>query len=483
MDVARHPGHRTQPVRAVIVAYCRRISYKPRSASRPVNVSEQALPPKQAPKKFRLSDDPSNMNNLEARLQATSQKKKVLFFANTDWYLQHFRLPLAEYLRDKGYEVIMVSPYGPYHEGIQAAGFRSIAVPMERRSLNPWRELKLINHLRCLYAEEKPDIAHHFTIKCVVYGTIASELSGIITRVNAVTGLGHIFISPKIKDLLLKRPVSLLLRHAFNARNSRLILQNPDDANDFINAHLVNKKNIRLIKGSGVNTEHYKPTQKNRKESTVRILLASRLLWEKGIREYANTAQELREEGLNAEFMLAGEPDPGNPTSIPAEQLDAWRKEGHVKLLGHVHDMRTLLADIDIAVLPSNREGTPRSLLEAAACGLPLVTTDVPGCREVVNHEVNGLFVSGRTGGGKRSPSFARNDGYPTLSQALRRLCLEPETRARMGAASRAKVLAEFDESIVFEKTLAVYRELENAANTTPDKGLSVNHLVKEQLL
>lgn len=421
------------------------------------------------------------MKNLEMPLQTNPINKKVLFFANTDWYLHNFRLPLAEYLRTKGYEVIMVSPNGPYHQGIQAAGFRSIAIPMQRRSLNPWRELKLIKHLRDIYAAEKPDIAHHFTIKCVVYGTIASELCGVRTRINAVTGLGHIFISPKIRDLLLKRPVSLLLRHALNARNSRLILQNPDDANDFINAHLVNKKNIRLIKGSGVNTQYFTPLQECRNTSPVRILLASRLLWEKGIREYVNAARELHQEGLNAEFMLAGEPDPGNPTSIPNEQLNAWRNEGHIKLLGHVQDMRSLLANTDIAVLPSNREGTPRSLLEAAACGLPLVTTDVPGCREVVDHEINGLFVSGRTGGGQRAPSFARNDGYPTLSQALRRLCLEPETRGRMGDASRAKVLAEFDERIVFEKTLAVYRELESAHEIGPGEGLSVNHLVKEQ--
>ena len=179
---------------------------------------------------------------------------------------------------------------------------------------------------------------------------------------------------------------------------------------------------------------------------SLKILLATRLLWEKGVGEYVAAARQLRQEGIAAEFLLAGDLDPGNPASIPVEQLDRWRQDSDVTLLGHIDDMATLLAQTDIAVLPSYREGTPRSLLEAAACGLPLVTTDAPGCREIVQHEVNGLLVPVKDAA--------------ALAAALRRLCQEPATRQRMGRASRAKALAEFDERLVFEQTLAVYEEL-----------------------
>lgn len=180
----------------------------------------------------------------------------------------------------------------------------------------------------------------------------------------------------------------------------------------------------------------------------MKVLLAARLLWDKGVGEYVTSARQLLQEGIAAEFLLAGDPDPGNPASIPAEQLARWRRESDVTLLGHVDDMPALLAQTDLAVLPSYREGTPRSLLEAAACGLPLIATDAPGCREIVEHEVNGLLVPIKDA--------------PLLAAALRRLCREPETRQRMGQASRAKALAEFDERIVFDKTRAVYGELKH---------------------
>lgn len=247
------------------------------------------------------------------------------------------------------------------------------------------------------------------------------------------------------------------LRLALGGANSRLIVQNPDDQAAFQHARLIDPAHIRLIRGSGVDTERFQPVNHQpphpnppprggRELEPLKILLASRLLWEKGIGEYVAAARQLRQEGIAAEFLLAGDPDPGNPASIPVEQLDRWRQDGDVTLLGHIDDMPTLLAQTDIAVLPSYREGTPRSLLEAAACGLPLIATDAPGCREIVEHGVNGLRVSIKDA--------------TALAAAIHRLCQEPETRQRMGQASRAKVLAEFDERIVFEKTLAVYKEL-----------------------
>lgn len=395
---------------------------------------------------------------------------KILFFANTEWYLYNFRLALACYLRDQGHEVVMLSPPGPYVSKLQAAGFRTLTIPMRRRSLNPLRELLLFSQIRRLYAQEHPDLVHHFTIKCVVYGGLAARLTGVAARVNAVTGLGHVFTSDQVKARLLRPPVRVLLRLALGGANSRLILQNPDDLAAFQRAGLIEPRHICLIRGSGVNTERFRPAKQTpifnppspggrgleslpdallleeRRHQPLTLLLASRLLWEKGIGEYVAAARQLCQQGLNSRFLLAGEPDPGNPASIPPEQITAWRETGAVTPLGHVDDMPALLARTDIAVLPSYREGTPRSLLEAAACGLPLISTDAPGCREIVEHEVNGLLVPIKDAS--------------ALAAAIHRLCHESETRQRMGQASRTKALAEFDERIVFARTLAVYGEL-----------------------
>lgn len=415
--------------------------------------------------------------------QPAGRLVKVLFFANTEWYLYNFRLPLARYLRDQGHEVVMLSPPGPYVAQLQAAGFRALTVPMQRRSLNPLRELALFQKIRRIYAQERPDLAHHFTLKCVVYGGLAARLTGVSACIHAVTGLGHVFTSDSVKAHLLRSPVRALLRLALGGAHSRLIVQNPDDQATFQRARLIDPAHIRLIRGSGVDTERFRPVEhqpphpnppprggrgldgsppppggrglddstnphpsRGRELEPLKILLASRLLWEKGIGEYVAAARQLRQESVAAEFLLAGDPDPGNPASIPPEQLGRWRQDSDVTLLGHVDNMPALLAQTDIAVLPSYREGTPRSLLEAAACGLPLIATDAPGCREIVEHEVNGLRVPVKDAA--------------ALAAALRHLCQEPATRQRMGHASRAKALAEFDERIVFEKTLAVYEEL-----------------------
>ena len=382
---------------------------------------------------------------------------KIFFFANTDWYLYNFCLPFADYLCGQGHEVVMLSPPGTYVARLQAAGFRTLTIPMQRRSLNPVREIALLNQIRRVYAQERPDLAHHFTIKFVVYGALAARISGVPAYVNAVTGLGHVFTSDGFKARLLRSPVRVLLRLAIGGVNSRLILLNPDDVAAFRRADLITLNQVRLIRGAGVDAERFKPRSdllplEGKELKPLKILLASRLLWEKGIGEYVAAARQLRQEGIAAEFLLAGDPDPGNPASIAPEQLAAWRQEGDVTLLGYVDDMSALLGQTDIAVLPSYREGVPSSLLEAAACGLPLIATDVPGCREIVQPGVNGLLVPAKDA--------------PALAAAIRQLCADPATRQRMGQASRAKVLAEFDQRIVFEQTWAVYEELLNRRRT-----------------
>jgi glycosyltransferase involved in cell wall biosynthesis len=373
---------------------------------------------------------------------------KVLFFANTEWYLYNFRLALARFLRDQGFEVVMISPPGAYGPRLEAAGFRWIAVPMQRRSLNPWREARLILRLIRIYAQERPHVVHNFTIKCVIYGALAARIVRIKPRVHAVTGLGYVFTSTDLLARLLRPFVRVLLRLALGGESSRLILQNKDDCLAFAHARLIAQTKIRLIRGSGVDTQRFTPAvSAGRGSATFRVLLAARLLWDKGLREYISAASMLRGEGLSMEFLLAGTCDPGNPGSATDQDVERWRRDGTVRPLGHVEDMAALLRECDLVVLPSSyREGVPRSLIEAAASGLAIVATDTPGCRDIVASGVTGLLV-------------APGDDVG-LAAAIRWMVEHPEERTRMGAAGRQRVQAEFDERIVFDRTLAVYREL-----------------------
>jgi glycosyltransferase involved in cell wall biosynthesis len=376
--------------------------------------------------------------------------KKVLFFANTEWYLFNFRIALAKHLRELGTEVVMVSPYGGYGKKLEEQGFRWIPVNMARRSLNPITELKLLWDLYWIYKSEKPDIAHHFTIKCVVYGGLVSSLTGISGVISAVTGLGYVFIGKDLKARILRPLVRQLLSFVIDGKNRRLILQNRDDQSIFLAARLIKNDRIRIIAGSGVDTNRFIP-QANYKpmdNKTAKIVFAARLLKDKGLSEFVEAGQILQAQGIAAEFIIAGNPDPGNPASVDESALAAWRALPGISMLGHVDDMVSLLKTADIMVLPSYREGLPRSLIEAAAAGIPIVTTDAPGCRDVVEDGVNGFLV----------PVADSN----ALATALIKIITNPKLAEQMSEAGRKKALAEFDENIVFDKTLSVYQELTN---------------------
>jgi len=381
---------------------------------------------------------------------------KILLFANTDWYLYNFRLALAKAIRELGVEVVLVSPPGKYGPRLEQEGFRWIPVQMNRRSVNPLAETKVISALVSIYRRERPDMVHHFTIKSVIYGTIAARLAGIPNKINAVTGLGHVFTSGSPSAQCLRPLVGALFRLALRTPHARMILQNVDDHDMFLNNRLVASDSIRIIRGSGVDTaKFYHQRRKGRQGSKFQVLMATRLLWEKGVKEYFEAARILKPIMPNVVFLLAGAPDDGNPASVPGAVIAGWEEEGIITALGHVEDMAALLQEVDIAVLPSYREGTPRILLEAAASGLPIVTTDVPGCREIVEHKVNGLVVPAKD---PRS-----------LAEALRDLAANPVEMHRMGEAGRRKVLEEFDERIVISRTIDIYRELLPVPMGTPD--------------
>ena len=275
-------------------------------------------------------------------------------------------------MRDAGWEVLLVAPAGPYGEKLASMGFRFLAAPMDRRSLNPLSEARLLFWLWSLLRSERVDVVHGITIKSVVYGGLAGRMAGV-ARVSAVTGLGYVFISDDLKARALRPIVQALLRLALGGRDARLILLNRDDEKLFVSERLVPPDRVRFIPGAGVNCARFAPPARTQGEpSRLSVLLVGRMLWDKGVGEFVEAARILRAEGRNLRFILAGAPDPGNPAAIPEATLEEWRAAGSVEWLGHVDDMPALLAAADIFVLPSYREGLPQSLIEAAACARPL---------------------------------------------------------------------------------------------------------------
>jgi len=373
---------------------------------------------------------------------------RIVFFANTDWYLYNFRLPAAMQLQAQGAEVVMVSPEGPYGDRFAKNGIRWETLPMDRASLNPLREAVTIKHLAALLRRERPDLIHNFTVKCAVYGAMAARLSGVPAVVNAVAGLGYVYASNGLKARMLRPVVSTLMRSTLGSGNSRVILQNPDDAEALTKLRLVREDRIRVIRSSGVNVERFQPATGRADDAPLRVLLAARLLREKGIGEYVEAARMLKERGRNVEFLLAGTPDYGNPSSFQGEEVQGWHDAGLIQWLGHVDDMPALMASVDVMALPSYyREGVPRCLIEGAASGLCIVTTNLPGCREVVTtHGEDGLQVPPRDAA--------------SLAALIMQLDDDRAQVRRLGAKARERALAHFDERLVIGRTLDVYREL-----------------------
>lgn len=372
----------------------------------------------------------------------TSQK--IILVANTDWYLYNFRLALARLLRGQGYEVVLVSPSGRYALLLQQAGFRWIEWKVGRKSLAPWSELRSIYQLARLYRREKPALVHHHTIKPVLYGSLASRLVGIPAAVNSITGRGYVFLGKDRKARLIRRLVRPFYRLAFSAPDRVAIFENEVDRQYFLQEGLLSAGQTQLIEGVGVDTERFLPASEP--GGTPIVILPARMLWDKGVGVLAEAARllfgETPQDARQARVALVGIPDPGNPASVDEAVLRQWHAEKVVEWWGWQDDMRTIYQSCHIVTLPSSGEGIPTALLEAAACGKPLVATDAPGCRDVVQHEVNGLLVP-------------PNDPA-ALCAALQRLIADPGLRARMGAASRKLVLEKFTIEQINAATLQV---------------------------
>ena len=372
-------------------------------------------------------------------------RPKLLFFVTEDWYFLSHRLPIARAALHNGLDVLVVTKVNAHGERIKGEGFQLIPLNVHRSGKNPFRELLTFLSLILIYRREKPDIVHHVALKPVLYGSWAARLVGVPFVINALAGLGHVFIARGAKAFFLKKIVELAFRSVLSPKNVRTIFQNPDDLNTFIKEGLLPRGQTRLIKGSGVNTKIFSPAPK--REGVPIVVLVARMLWTKGVGEFVEAAKILKEKGVAVRMLIVGTPDPMNPASIPDKTLCGWSASGIVEWLGHRQDIPDILKQSSIAVLPSSYgEGVPKSLIEAASTGLPIVTYDVPGCREIVKHEDNGFLLPPKD--------------VLAMASAIEDLIKNPQLRSKMGKRSREIVEEEFSEEHVIRQTLALYKDL-----------------------
>lgn len=377
------------------------------------------------------------------------ERKRLLYVVNQSTYFIRSRLALADAARAEGYEVHVATPRGSDTDEISAAGFPWHPIELTRSGLNPLRESRALLNLAGVYKRIRPDLVHHIPSKTVVYGTLAARMAAIPCVVNTIAGLGHIFISTRPLDRAVRFAAGSGFRIAAGHPHARLVFHNSDDAELFLANKWARQGQTRVVPGSGVDTQRFQPTVRENRRKPV-VLLPSRILFTKGVAEFVEAARALADESSHARFALVGPLDDGNPASVPRETLDRWVSDGTVEYWGMQDDMARVLGEADVVCLPSYREGLSKALLESAAAGLPIVTTDTPGCREVVRHGDNGFLVPVRDSA--------------ALTDALRKLLLDPQLRAKMGARSRERAVAEFAIEKVLAANLAVYRELLGSA-------------------
>ena len=367
---------------------------------------------------------------------------KIIFAANTSWYLYNFRLPLLKELVKRGYQVFALAPFDSYAKHFQEYGIMHVDIQITRSGINPIEDIVLLFKFFSIYKRHKPDIVQHFTVKPVIYGTIAARVSRVKHIYNMVPGLGYVFTGTSFKKFWVQKIVRFLYRRTM-LFSQHVFFQNKDDRNYFLEHNMVDKHKTSVIPGTGVDTVKFSP-RKHASKNVVTFILAARMLWDKGIKEYVDAAHILRKKYNNVDFWLLGPVDLQNPKGISSEQLEQWNEKGTVKYFGMTDNIRSYLEKADVIVLPSYyREGLPLSLLEGAAMGMPIITTDSTGCREVVEDGINGYLVP------------IKNSAK--LASTMEKYILNPELISSMGQASRDIAVRKFDSKQVVKKILKYY--------------------------
>jgi glycosyltransferase involved in cell wall biosynthesis len=387
-----------------------------------------------------------------------SRQKKVLLFVAVDWYFCMHWLPLAKAVQNAGFEVVVMTEITDQEERIRNAGLRVIPIRLSRKGINPLAEIRSFYSILRVFRREQPDLAHNIAQKPVVYGTLAAKIAGVESIVDTLPGLGFLFTSQGIKARLLRPLLRVVYRFLLRRDKVRLIVQNPDDQ---ARLQRLAKLDSVLIRSAGVDLDRFLVAPEP--EGVVTVILASRLLWDKGVGEFVAAARMLERRGVKARFVLVGKPDPGNPGAVDAGQLGEWDASGDIEWWGFREDMPEVVAQCHIVCLPSYyQEGLPTILIEGAAVGRPLVTTDHTGCREAVRDGENGFLVP------PRDPQ--------ALAVALERLIRDPALRARFGRRSRMLAEEQFSIDRVTAATLGVYSSVldpRNFRSTRKHKGRS----------
>ena len=371
-------------------------------------------------------------------------KKKLLFIINNPHYFLSHRLPIALAAREQGYEIHVATGEPDILPKIRAEGFTYHFIPLSRSGRNVFSETRSIIAMYRLMRRVKPTLVHLITIKPVIYGSLAARFARVPAVVAAVTGLGYAFIDHHAEARVLRKIVVQLYRIAFRHKNLKVLFQNDDDKNTLLSFRALKEEQTVLIRGSGVDLSQYVYSNEPETGPFV-VVLASRLLKDKGVVEYVEAAKILKKSGLNVRFLLAGHTDPENPSSIHEGQLEEWAHAKDIEYIGH-QDTASLFPQVHIVVLPSYREGLPRVLVEAAACGRAIVTTDVPGCRAAIIPGKTGLLV-------KVSDSLS-------LAEAIHSLLVNTTLRNSMGMEGRKLAEKEFNITQIVDQHLYIYYQM-----------------------
>lgn len=372
-------------------------------------------------------------------------RKRILYVDNRVKYVLSHRIPWLKGARKSGFDVHVTTLTAGDGSRIEEAGFLYHSISEQKRSNNPFHELQLVARLCKLYQRLQPDIVHQITLRSILYGGVASVLVREPAIVNGVTGLGYLFTDGALKIRALRKSVLCALWVLRQGRHQTYLFQNPDDRHLFQKNGVADSSNSVLIKGSGVETEQFR--QRPEPSGTQIVLFPARMLWHKGVQEFVDAARIVRRSGQDARFVMVGDTDSDNPAGVSAEQLEQWVNEGVIEWWGYQESMPDVFAQSRIVCLPSKyREGVPKVLIEAASCGRPIVTTDMPGCREIVQDGENGILVP-------------PGDGQ-AVADAIIRLLKDAKLRTKMGDQGRDLVQKEFSVERVVEKTVEVYRDV-----------------------
>jgi len=385
---------------------------------------------------------PAGARTMSERLQVDRRPARVIIVVNEDWMFWSHRLALARAATAAGARVTVATRVDRHGERIEREGFRLAPLAWRRGSRDVIAEAAAVADLAALYRRERPDLVHHVGVKAALYGGMAALAAGGPAQIHTIAGFGFVSVSQRRRARALRATMGAAFRRVLARPRSHLVVQNADDLADVRNGALFPMARVHLVAGSGVDTEAFAPSPEP--DGPVTAVLASRLIRPKGIVQLVDAARILRHEQCALRVVLVGDPDPENPDTVTEAELRAWHGEGLIEWRRRCDDMPAVWAACHVAVLPSYREGMPRTLLEAASCARPLVASDVPGCRDLVRDGDNGFLVP-------------LHDA-PALAAALARLAGDAALRVRMGARARALVEQHYSDRHIVAQMLALYR-------------------------